>query len=129
MTRDPHDRRRPRERRRRQGVDRDHGRPRARGPADREDREREASPWRRAHPTVLTGNPRRPPAVGPHVRIEVWSDVVCPWCYIGKRHLESALETFEHHDEVELVYRSFELDPTAPEVPVETTVESLAKKF
>jgi len=63
------------------------------------------------------------------VRIEVWSDVVCPWCYIGKRHLERALEGFEHRDDVEVVYRSFELDPTAPEVPVETTVESLAKKF
>jgi len=63
------------------------------------------------------------------MRIEVWSDVVCPWCYIGKRHLESALAGFDHRDDVEVVYRSFELDPSAPEVPVETTVESLAKKF
>ena len=63
------------------------------------------------------------------MRIEIWSDVVCPWCYIGKRHLESALDTFPHRDEVEVVYRSFELDPSAPEVPVETTVESLAQKF
>jgi predicted DsbA family dithiol-disulfide isomerase len=63
------------------------------------------------------------------MRIEVWSDVVCPWCYIGKRHLEAALEGFDHSDDVEVVYRSFELDPSAPEVPVETTVESLAKKF
>jgi predicted DsbA family dithiol-disulfide isomerase len=63
------------------------------------------------------------------VRIEVWSDVVCPWCYIGKRNLESALDRFEHREDVEVVFRSFELDPTAPEVPVETTVESLARKF
>lgn len=63
------------------------------------------------------------------MRIDVWSDVVCPWCYIGKRHLESALADFEHSDEVEVVYHSFELDPTAPQVPVETTVEALAKKF
>jgi predicted DsbA family dithiol-disulfide isomerase len=63
------------------------------------------------------------------VRIEIWSDVVCPWCYIGKRHLEAALDEFPHRDEVEIVYRSFELDPSAPEVPVETTVESLARKF
>ena len=63
------------------------------------------------------------------MRIDIWSDVVCPWCYIGKRHLESALASFEHRDEVEVVYRSFELDPSAPEVPVETTVESLARKF
>src|SRR4051794_27932581 len=63
------------------------------------------------------------------MRIEVWSDVVCPWCYIGKRHLETALERFDHRDDVEVVYRSFELDPTTPEVPVERTVESLARKF
>ena len=48
------------------------------------------------------------------MRIEIWSDVVCPWCYVGKRRLETALATFEHADEVEVVYRSFELDPTAP---------------
>ena len=63
------------------------------------------------------------------MRIDVWSDVVCPWCYIGKRQLEAALADFEHRDEVEIVYRSFELDPTAPEVPVESTVEALAKRF
>ena len=63
------------------------------------------------------------------MRIEIWSDVVCPWCYIGKRHLEQALAGFAHRDEVEIEYRSFELDPSAPQVPVETTVESLAKKF
>jgi predicted DsbA family dithiol-disulfide isomerase len=63
------------------------------------------------------------------MRIDVWSDVVCPWCYIGKRHLEEAIAGFEHRDEVEVVYHSFELDPSAPQVPVETTVESLAKKF
>jgi predicted DsbA family dithiol-disulfide isomerase len=45
--------------------------------------------------------------------IEIWSDVVCPWCYIGKRRLEAALATFAHSDEVEIRYRSFQLDPTA----------------
>ncbi|MBJ7357499.1 DsbA family oxidoreductase [Nocardioides sp.] len=63
------------------------------------------------------------------MRIEIWSDVVCPWCYIGKRHLEQALAAFPHRDHVEIEYRSFELDPGAPQVPVESTVESLAKKF
>lgn len=48
------------------------------------------------------------------MRIEIWSDVVCPWCYVGKRRLEKALAGFEHADDVEIVYRSFELDPTAP---------------
>jgi predicted DsbA family dithiol-disulfide isomerase len=48
------------------------------------------------------------------VRIEIWSDVVCPWCFVGKRRLEGALADFPHRDEVEVVYRSFELDPSAP---------------
>jgi predicted DsbA family dithiol-disulfide isomerase len=48
------------------------------------------------------------------VRIDAWSDVVCPWCAIGKAHLERALEQFEHAQEVEVVWRSFELDPGAP---------------
>src|SRR3954447_23671724 len=48
------------------------------------------------------------------MRIEIWSDVVCPWCYIGKRRFEAALARFAHRDDVEVVWRSFELDPTAP---------------
>ena len=47
------------------------------------------------------------------MKIEIWSDFVCPFCYIGKRRLETALEKFEHKDEVELVFKSFELDPSA----------------
>ncbi|WP_436699297.1 DsbA family oxidoreductase [Nocardioides sp. BYT-33-1] len=63
------------------------------------------------------------------MRIEIWADVVCPWCYIGKRRLEKALASFEHRDEVEVVYRSYELDPFAPEVGTETTVQVLGRKF
>jgi predicted DsbA family dithiol-disulfide isomerase len=63
------------------------------------------------------------------MRIEIWSDVVCPWCYIGKRRLEQALAEFAHRDQVEVVYRSFELDPSAPQAAVETTVEALARKW
>jgi predicted DsbA family dithiol-disulfide isomerase len=48
------------------------------------------------------------------MKVEIWSDVVCPWCYIGKRRLESALEQFAHRDEVEMEFRSFELNPNAP---------------
>jgi len=48
------------------------------------------------------------------MRVEIWSDVVCPWCYIGKRRFESALGRFEHRDHVEVVWRAFELDPAAP---------------
>ncbi len=48
------------------------------------------------------------------VLVEIWSDVVCPWCYIGKRRFETALSDFEHADSVEVRWRSFELDPRAP---------------
>ena len=48
----------------------------------------------------------------PALTLEIWSDVVCSWCYIGKRHLEQALERFPHRDQVEVHWRSFELDPT-----------------
>ena len=46
--------------------------------------------------------------------VEIWSDLVCPWCYLGKRRLERALEGFEHADRVDVVWRSFELEPDAP---------------
>jgi predicted DsbA family dithiol-disulfide isomerase len=48
------------------------------------------------------------------VQLEIWSDVACPWCAIGLRRLETALDGFAHRDEVELRWRSFELDPQAP---------------
>jgi predicted DsbA family dithiol-disulfide isomerase len=63
------------------------------------------------------------------VKIEIWSDVVCPWCYIGKRRLESALTGFAHADDVEIVYRSFQLDPAAPRVPEQTVAEHLGSKY
>ena len=46
--------------------------------------------------------------------VEVWSDVACPWCYLGKRRLEQALERFDRRDEVEMTWRSFQLQPDAP---------------
>jgi predicted DsbA family dithiol-disulfide isomerase len=61
--------------------------------------------------------------------IEVWSDVVCPWCYIGKRRLEAALAEFPHRDEVEVVWRSFQLDPSAPTTPTETVAEHLGARY
>jgi predicted DsbA family dithiol-disulfide isomerase len=65
------------------------------------------------------------------MKVEVWSDVVCPWCYIGKRRYEAALARFEHRDEVELVWRSFELDVSAPGSSAEqgTYAERLATKY
>ncbi len=63
------------------------------------------------------------------MQIEIWSDVVCPWCYIGKRRLERALGEFEHADEVEVTWRSFQLNPdTLPGTAV-PTLEYLTKKY
>lgn len=66
------------------------------------------------------------------LEVEIWSDVVCPWCYIGKRKFESALESFsEAHPEVSVVvaYRAFQLDPTAPPGVSQLVAEAYAKKF
>jgi len=65
------------------------------------------------------------------MRVEIWSDVVCPWCYIGKRRFEAALARFEHRDEVEVVWRSFELNPGAPSSAAMqgTYAERLAGKY
>jgi predicted DsbA family dithiol-disulfide isomerase len=63
------------------------------------------------------------------MQVEIWSDVVCPWCYLGKRHFEQALERFPHRGEVAVTYRSFELDPTAPRGGDTATVELLASKY
>jgi predicted DsbA family dithiol-disulfide isomerase len=61
--------------------------------------------------------------------VEVWSDITCPWCYIGKRRLESALEQFDGRDDVEIVWKSFQLDPGAPLGQTETVYERLSKKM
>lgn len=45
------------------------------------------------------------------MRVEIWSDIACPWCYVGKARFEKALAAFPHRDGVEVVHRSFELDP------------------
>ena len=63
------------------------------------------------------------------MRVDVWSDVVCPWCYIGKRHLEQALSSFDHASQVEVVFHSFELDPSAPVVMQESLASHLAEKY
>lgn len=59
--------------------------------------------------------------------IDVWSDVVCPWCFIGKRRLEKALSDFQHKDKVSIRHRAFQLDPSIQEtVP---TNQMLAEKY
>ncbi len=61
--------------------------------------------------------------------VEIWSDVACPWCYIGKRRFEAALEQFEHREEVHVIWRSFELDPAAPHERTGDRAEHLAEKY
>ena len=61
--------------------------------------------------------------------VEIWSDVVCPWCYVGKRRFEKALAAFEHRDEVDVTWRSFELDPYAPPAREGSSAEHLARKY
>ncbi|MEV6304080.1 DsbA family oxidoreductase [Actinoplanes sp. NPDC051861] len=63
------------------------------------------------------------------IRIDVWSDVVCPWCYIGKRRLETALSRFEHAGDVVVRWHSFQLDPSIPAGHREPVQEMLAKKI
>jgi len=63
------------------------------------------------------------------VKIEVWSDVVCPWCYIGKRRLEGALRQFEHAGDVEIAWRSFQLNPDTPPGTAVPTTDYLVRRF
>lgn len=63
------------------------------------------------------------------MHVEIWSDIACPWCYVGKRRFEAALAGYEHRDEVSVTWRSFELDPGAPaERPVDGATH-LAEKY
>jgi len=61
------------------------------------------------------GNERTDTAVVAGMKIEIWSDVACPWCYVGKRRFEAALAEFPHRDSVEVEWRSYQLDPSLPE--------------
>ena len=63
------------------------------------------------------------------MRVDVWSDIVCPWCFIGKRRLEAALRRFEHAGEVELVWHSYQLDPGFPRGRSEPVFASLAARM
>lgn len=63
--------------------------------------------------------------------VHVWSDIACPWCYVGKRRFEAALQSFEHADALVVEWRSFELDPAAPPAAKAAIhyAERLAKKY
>ncbi|WP_369143551.1 DsbA family oxidoreductase [Streptomyces sp. R44] len=63
------------------------------------------------------------------MRVEIWSDIACPWCYIGKARFEKGLAAFAHRDDVEVVHRSFELDPHRAKGDTGPVLEMLAKKY
>jgi predicted DsbA family dithiol-disulfide isomerase len=85
------------------------------------------------HEHCVPGSSSAPPRPGGYgvpvakLRIDIWSDIACPWCYVGKRRLEQALERFPHRSDVEVVWRAFELDPAAP--PVRDTAQSYAERL
>ncbi|MFJ2512490.1 DsbA family oxidoreductase [Streptomyces griseoviridis] len=63
------------------------------------------------------------------MRVEIWSDIACPWCYVGKARFEKALAAFPHRDGVEVVHRSFELDPGRAKDDVQPVLTMLTKKY
>jgi predicted DsbA family dithiol-disulfide isomerase len=65
----------------------------------------------------------------PRVEVDIWSDVVCPWCYIGKRRFEAAVAELAGEIDVALVFRPYQLDPTASPGKAVPVIEAYAKKF
>jgi predicted DsbA family dithiol-disulfide isomerase len=63
------------------------------------------------------------------VNVEIWSDVVCPWCYIGKRRFETAVEQLKDEADIEIVFRPYQLDPTASPGKSAPVKDAYAKKF
>ncbi|WP_159326492.1 DsbA family oxidoreductase [Streptomyces tendae] len=63
------------------------------------------------------------------MRVEIWSDIACPWCYVGKARFEKALAAFPHRDGVEVVHRSFELDPGRAKDDVQPVLTMLTAKY
>ena len=63
------------------------------------------------------------------MRVDIWSDLVCPWCYVGKRRFEKALAQFAARDEVEVLHRSFQLNPAAPRDQTSSRREMLMRKY
>lgn len=62
------------------------------------------------------------------MKIEIWSDIMCPFCYIGKRNMETALQQFDEANQIEIEWKSFQLDPTLPQVATDTQEEYLSKR-
>ena len=69
------------------------------------------------------------PHVRPSVTVEIWSDVICPWCYIGKRRFEAAIAELGDEIDVDIVFRPYQLDPTASPGKAGPVLDAYAKKF
>jgi len=63
------------------------------------------------------------------MRVDIWSDIVCPWCYVGKRRFETALAAFEGRDDIEIVHHAFQLNPQAPRGRTSSRGEMLMAKY
>lgn len=63
------------------------------------------------------------------MRVEIWSDIACPWCYVGKARFDKALAAFPHRDRVEVVHRSFELDPDRAKGDTQPVLTMLTRKY
>lgn len=63
------------------------------------------------------------------MRVEIWSDIACPWCYVGKARFDKALAAFPHREQVEVVHRSFELDPGRAKDDIQPVITMLTKKY
>ena len=68
-------------------------------------------------------------SVSPRVTVDIWSDIACPWCYVGKRRFEAALRQFPQSGQVDVVWHSFELDRAAPQASATSTRDILAQKY
>lgn len=62
------------------------------------------------------------------MKVDIWSDIACPWCFIGKRRFEAGLRDFAHADDVEITWHSYQLDPTLPEHYDGTEVDYLSDR-
>jgi predicted DsbA family dithiol-disulfide isomerase len=63
------------------------------------------------------------------MKVEIWSDIACPWCYIGRRRFEKALNQFEHRGQVDVIWRSYQLDPKAPRDYPGSVNDMLMKRY
>ena len=62
------------------------------------------------------------------MQVEIWSDIMCPFCYIGKRKFETALSQFDGKDDIEVIWKSFQLDPDSPTLPHKSVYQHLSER-